>query len=513
MAKPGVLLLDEPTNHLDLGAMEWLERTLGELEASVLMVSHDRWFLESAATGVLELEDGRAKVWPMRYSAFRRAKAEAIGHQAQQAERQAAEIARLERFVARWSAGTKARQATSRKRQLARIERIQRAERQALAGLRLPPGEASGRLVVEADGLTWPSRGGSWCRGADFAVERGWRVAVVGPNGAGKTTLIETLLGLRPPARGRASLGHKVRPGYFTQHAHELREDRTVLETALSGNDLTQTQVRTLLGRFLFPGDAVERRVEKLSGGERRRLALVGLLAGAPNLLVLDEPTNHMDTESREALEDALAAYDGTVILVSHDRALIDAAATHTLALEDGRAVLRAGGWADLVRAREEAAAPPPPPRRGPARARRRRAPRGPVLRGPTASSAGWRSGSRALEAELAEVQAALADPAALADRDAVAERGARHRGHPGGAGLAHGRVGAGRRGGHGGARPLRPAGPSRPSAPGRRRAARGTRRSSGSAPGRWPAAPARSPRPTPAPGRWPGRPAGRRRP
>ena len=423
-----MLLLDEPTNHLDLGAVEWLERTLGELEASVLMVSHDRWFLESVATGVLELEDGRAKVWPMRYSAFRRAKAEAIGHQAQQAERQAAEIARLERFVARWSAGTKARQATSRKRRLARIERIQPPSSKRSLAFGFPRGEASGRLVVEADGLDVAVAGRVLVSGADFAVERGWRLAVVGPNGAGKTTLIETLLGIRPPARGRASLGHKVRPGYFTQHAHELREDRTVLETALSGNDLTQTQVRTLLGRFLFPGDAVEQRVEKLSGGERRRLALVGLLAGAPNLLVLDEPTNHMDTESREALEDALAAYDGTVILVSHDRALIDAAATHTLSLEHGRAVLRAGGWADLVRAREEAAAPPPAPA---PRARRDPPPaRAPRARPPRADREQRRLEERiaALEAELAEVQAALADPAALAGRDAVAERGARHR-------------------------------------------------------------------------------------
>jgi ATP-binding cassette, subfamily F, member 3 len=432
VARPDVLLLDEPTNHLDMAAMEWLERTLDELGASVVMVSHDRWFLESVATAILELDRGRAKVWPMRYSAYRRARAEALGRQAAEAERQAAEIARLERFVARWSAGTRARQATSRKRQLARIERVHAPTRAKSLAFGFPKAERSGRVVLEVDGLDVEVGGRTLVRDAGFAIERGQRVAVVGPNGAGKTTLVETLLGLRAPARGRVSLGHRVIPGYFTQHAEELREDRTVLETALAGNDLTQTQARTLLGRFLFPGDVVDRRVERLSGGERRRLGLVRLVATAVNLLVLDEPTNHLDTESREALEEALEAYDGTIILVSHDRALIDAVATHTLSLEDGRAVMRDGGYTDLLRLRE---APAPAPAAPAQRQRRpKRAPEpAPAVRGPSAGRAA-REASRlegriaVVEREVAEVEAALADPVVAGDRAALAERAERHR-------------------------------------------------------------------------------------
>jgi ATP-binding cassette subfamily F protein 3 len=281
---------------------------------------------------------------------------------------------------------------------------------------------------VEADGLDVAVDGRTLVGGASFAVERGWRVAVVGPNGAGKTTLAETLIGVRPPARGRTSLGHRVRVGYFSQHAHELPGERTVLETALAGNDLTQAQARTLLGSFLFSGDTVDRRVERLSGGERRRLALVVLVAGAPNLLVLDEPTNHMDVESREALEDALGAYDGTVLLVSHDRALIDAVATHTLALEDGRAVLRHGGWTDLVRAREALVAPAPP--REPRRSRPSGRGRGDGAEPEPAEREQRRLEERiaVLEAELAEVEAALGQPEVLADRELLVERGERHR-------------------------------------------------------------------------------------
>jgi ATP-binding cassette subfamily F protein 3 len=427
VARPDVLLLDEPTNHLDMAAMEWLERTLDELGASVVMVSHDRWFLESVATAILELDRGRAKVWPMRYSAFRRARAEALGRQAAEAERQAAEIARLERFVARWSAGTRARQATSRKRRLARIERVQAPTRARSLAFGFPKAERPGRVVLEVDGLDVELGGRTLVRDAGFAIERGQRVAVVGPNGAGKTTLVETLLGRRAPARGRVSLGHRVIPGYFTQHAEELRGDRTVLETALAGNDLTQTQARTLLGRFLFPGDVVDRRVERLSGGERRRLSLVRLVATAVNLLVLDEPTNHLDTESREALEEALEAYDGTIVLVSHDRALIDAVATHTLSLEDGRAVMRDGGYTDLLRLREAPAPAAPAPRqrrpaRAPAPARR------PSL-GRAAREASRLEGRIAVvEREVAEVEAALADPAVAGDRAALAEHAERHR-------------------------------------------------------------------------------------
>jgi ATP-binding cassette subfamily F protein 3 len=217
-------------------------------------------------------------------------------------------------------------------------------------------------VVLEADGLRVEVADRVLVDGAGFTIERDQRVAVVGPNGAGKTTTVETLLGQRDAAAGRVSMGHKVLPSYFSQHAREYDESRTLAETVKAGTSLTETEARTLLGRFLFPGELADRTVEGLSGGERRRLSLVALVAEGGNLLVLDEPTNHLDIESREALEDALLAYDGTVILVSHDRALIDAVATHTLSIEDGTAVMRSGGYADLVALRQAAEPEAPAP-------------------------------------------------------------------------------------------------------------------------------------------------------
>jgi ATP-binding cassette subfamily F protein 3 len=433
VSQPDVLLLDEPTNHLDIEAVEWLERTIVELGAAVVLVSHDRWFLESVATGVLEIDRGRAKHWPMGYSAYRRERALALDRQGAEAEQQAKEIARLERFVTRWRAGTKARQAASRQKRLDRIVRVEAPRRTSHLAFGFPKAERSGRVVVEVDGLDVEVPGRRLITDAGFTLERGQRLAIVAPNGAGKTTLLETLIGERPPARGRVTVGHRVSPAYFSQHGEDLDDSRTVVETVLAGSDLTQTQARTLLGGFLFPGEAADARVERLSGGERRRLSLVSLIAKGGNLLVLDEPTNHLDTESREALEEALDAYDGTVLLVSHDRALIDTVATHTLSLEDGAAVMRAGGYADLVRVRAEAEAPaPPPPRRAaeprrertekPSRNARRRAPRKGEVRRLEGEIA-------RVEAGIAEVEAALADPVVLADRDAVAARGEEHRG------------------------------------------------------------------------------------
>ena len=352
--RPQVLLLDEPTNHLDLEAMEWLEGIVRDIGAAVVIVSHDRWFLESTATSVLEIANGRAKHWPMGYSAFRRARAEEDAQQAAMAEKRREEMERLERFVTRWRAGTRAKQAKSRARQLQRLDPVAAPSRERALSFGFPKTERPGRVVLEADGLRVDVAGRTLVDEAGFTIERGQRVAVVGPNGAGKTTTVETLLGRREAAAGRVSMGHKVLPSYFTQHAREYDGQKSLAETVKTGTALTETEARTLLGRFLFQGDMADRRVEDLSGGERRRLGLVELVAEGGNLLVLDEPTNHLDIESREALEDALLAYEGTVILVSHDRALIDAVATHTLSLEAGTALMRAGGYGDLLAHRQD---------------------------------------------------------------------------------------------------------------------------------------------------------------
>jgi ATP-binding cassette, subfamily F, member 3 len=435
VARPDVLLLDEPTNHLDVQSTEWLEDAIAEMGCAVVLVSHDRYFLESIATGVLELDRGRSKLWPFGYSRFRKERALALEIQAKEAERTAAEIARLERFVERWRAGTRSRQAKSRAKRLDRIARpeVNRTAKSLAFGF--PPVAASGRVVLEAHGLRVAVADRVLIDGADVVIERGERVAIVGPNGAGKTTLLETLIGLRPPAAGRVGVGHKVDLSYYSQHDQELRGDRTIVDTILGETALTRTQSRTLLGAFLFPGELAERRVADLSGGERRRLQLALLVARGGNLLVLDEPTNHLDAESREALEDALDAYAGTIVLISHDRALIDAVATRTLAIEGTALVARDGGWADLLQARAEQRAARAEVAATPAK---RAAPRAP---GPKSTNRGAQpkggAGRRVrqletkisrLETELEAVNARLLDPEVARDRATSVELGEQYR-------------------------------------------------------------------------------------
>ncbi len=438
VARPDILLLDEPTNHLDVQSTEWLEDAIAEMGCAVVLVSHDRYFLESIATAVVELDQGRSKLWPFGYSRFRKERALAAAVQAKEAERTAAEIARLERFVERWRAGTRSRQAKSRSKRLQRIARpeINRSAKALAFGF--PPVAASGRVVLEAHRMTVAVGARVLIDQADMVIERGERVAIVGPNGAGKTTLLETIIGLRPPTSGRIGIGHRVDLSYYSQHDQELRGDRTIVDTILAETALTRTQARTLLGAFLFPGDLADRRVADVSGGERRRLQLALLVARGGNLLVFDEPTNHLDAESREALEEALDAYAGTIVLVSHDRALIDAVATRTLAIEDGTLVARDGGWADLLQARAGAraagheAAPPAGPR-PPATA----SPPTDHPGSPGVRSAKGGAGRRVrqletkihrLEAELAALDTQLADPGTARDHARSSKLGDQYR-------------------------------------------------------------------------------------
>jgi ATP-binding cassette, subfamily F, member 3 len=408
-----VLLLDEPTNHLDIESLEWLEQTLVGLDAAVVLVAHDRWFLEAVGTAVLELEAGRSRFFAGSWHSWRREQAAREIAMGKAIDKQQAEIARMERFIERFRyKATKAKQAQSRVKQLAKIERIERDPRdgQGLEFAFKAP-ERSGRVifeltgarvevggVVQSDGkraLDGRSAAGGRSAGrrsqrgdgaggagakdwlpahpapivllehAELWLERGEHVSLVGPNGSGKTTLIETLAGQRPLAAGRLSTGHNVKVGYLSQHADELgaggQPGQSVLDAAQRATGLTPNKARALLGQFLFSGEEAEKPLAGLSGGERRRLSLavlVGSESHPPNVLILDEPTNHLDIESREALEDALRAFQGAVLLVSHDRALLDAVGTRTVAVEGPTRprALRSyvGGWPEYVRVREE---------------------------------------------------------------------------------------------------------------------------------------------------------------
>ena len=408
---PDLLLLDEPTNHLDIESLEWLERTLASLDAAVVLVAHDRWFLEAVGTAVLELEAGRARFFPGTWTAWRKEQAAREIALGRAIDRQQAEIARLERFVERFRAkATKARQAQSRLKRLEKIERIERGaggsgSREALSFDFKAP-ERSGRVVFELTGGRVEVPGRVLLDDADLWLERGEHVSLVGANGTGKTTLIDTLAGLRPLAAGKLSTGHNVRIGHLSQHADELGRGvggdasraRTVVEACAVHTGLTPNKARALLGRFLFSGEEADKPLDGLSGGERRRLSLAILVASGANVLILDEPTNHLDLESREALEDALLAYEGALLLVSHDRALLEAVGTRTVAVQDGTLRSYVGGWQEYLRAREE--------RRAAASAqraeRRPQAAKPPAKRAPAGANC---AGERLAAATVAQVQ------------------------------------------------------------------------------------------------------------
>jgi ATP-binding cassette subfamily F protein 3 len=366
-----VLLLDEPTNHLDIESLEWLEQTLVDLDAAVVLVAHDRWFLEAVGTAVLELEAGRSRFFAGTWHQWRREQAAREMALGKAIDKQAAEIERMERFIERFRyKASKAKQAQSRVKKLNKVERIERDPRDG-KGLEFEfaAPERTGRVIFELqDGRieVGEKAGGNsivLLEHVELWLERGEHVSLVGPNGTGKTTLIETLAGRRPLAAGKLSTGHNVKVGYLSQHAEELGAggpaEQSVADATQRATGLTPGKARALLGNFLFSGEDADKPLSGLSGGERRRLSLAVLVQSGANVLILDEPTNHLDLESREALEDALRSFTGALLLVSHDRALLDAVGTRTVAVEDGSLHSYVGGWPEYVRIRDELRAAP----------------------------------------------------------------------------------------------------------------------------------------------------------
>ena len=358
LKKPSLLLLDEPTNHLDLDSLTWLEDFLLQYQGAMVIISHDRAFLDRVTAITWELSLGRLTVFRGNYSHYLVEKAQRLEMERAAYDNQQAQIRQSERFITRFRAkSTKSKQVQSRVKQLEKLDRIELSETERSIHFNFPPAAPSGRDVLTLEDVRKSFAGRTVFDGVSLNLQRGDKLAVVGVNGAGKTTLLKILAGLET-AEGTVRPGHNVILSYFGQHqAQELAGDQSILDTVYhTAVDMTITQVRSLLGAFLFTGDEVEKQVRVLSGGEKSRVALARMLVRPANLMLLDEPTNHLDMSSQEILQEALAQYEGTIIVVSHNRFFVNSFVNKVLEIRNGRATIHEGNIDDYLewRRREE---------------------------------------------------------------------------------------------------------------------------------------------------------------
>lgn len=358
LSAPDVLLLDEPTNHLDVETTEWLETFLKQLPRAVVVVSHDRFFLDAVTEQTWDVQEGSVRTYPAPYSRAQQLKLEALRRQRALHERQRAEIERLEQFVSRYRAGIKARQARGRAARLARMKPVDapvKTPRGPLIALATTSAAGrTGRETLRLDNVSKSFGSRPVLRDVQLLAERGQRIGVIGPNGSGKTTLLRLLAGRLQPDKGEVLYGTGVNIGYFAQGQEDLSPERTVLEHVQAEHDLTIEEARRHLARFLFFGDEIYASVGRLSGGERNRVALARLILRQPNVLLLDEPTNHLDVNARVALEEALAQYDGTIVAISHDRYFLDRICDRLWIVDAGRVETFVGTYSQWAAARQK---------------------------------------------------------------------------------------------------------------------------------------------------------------
>jgi len=432
LQEPELLLLDEPTNHLDLAALEWLEGYLNAWQGSVIVVSHDRYFLDRVTERTIEVDRHRADVYPGNYTKFVQLRAEKLERWAKDYEEQQEHIARTEEFVRRYKAGQRSKEARGRQKMLDKLERIERPPVAGKLKFQMGAQIESGQIVLTTDklvvGFPASARGADVrVRVADMQVERGERIGLIGPNGGGKTTLLRTLIGQIEPLDGRAILGHNVQIGYYAQTHDTLNPRATLLDEIRNASHLSEEGARSYLGRFLFSGDDVFKPVGALSGGERSRLALAKLTMQGANFLVLDEPTNHLDLPARQVLEEVLASYAGTLIFVSHDRYFVDALATTVWVLEHGAITANVGNysaWRTRTMLAQNAAAIQAA-RATPARHVNQRGAEASVAKGRTVDQVEMEISAQ--EATLARLEQALAEASSAADVTRINELAAEY--------------------------------------------------------------------------------------
>jgi ATP-binding cassette, subfamily F, member 3 len=431
LSEPDVLLLDEPTNHLDVRAVEWLEDFFSDYKSAFVIISHDRFLLDRLATKIVEVDQGQANVYQGNYSAYVKQREERLLVQMREYDKQQEMIARTEDFIRRNLAGQKTKQAKSRRNMLERLERVESVRQDQTGNFKLQSVTRTGDHVLAVSDLAVGYGEKRLATGISFLLTRGERLGVIGANGSGKTTFLKTLTGEIEPLDGGLTWGANVQADYFDQELSRLDNRASVIEEmGVAAPRATEGELRGYLARFLFTGDEIYKSVGALSGGERSRLALAKLIYSKANVLILDEPTNHLDIPSREALENALAEYQGTIITVSHDRYFLDRIATEILHFESGATEYHMGSYSDYYDLRHRNKTIAAEEQRDRQRAQNKQ-------QKPSAQKAKKRRGRSTeeiesaigtLEKELAELQQSLANPASHWGADKYLELGNREK-------------------------------------------------------------------------------------